>query len=113
MQNLDIRNCKATVAADKTYILEQIERTIKVDNFNRMMQDALKRGVEEVSVSLALTRRALSSQPSSQVLLIMAVQKNDLDSAINMIRAGAKVLEVLRTECVLSVLTIKPRLPLR
>ncbi|GAX80636.1 hypothetical protein CEUSTIGMA_g8071.t1 [Chlamydomonas eustigma] len=60
--------------SDKAYILEQIENTLSIDRFNQMMQDALRRGVMEV-------------------LLMLAVQKNDFQTAKNMVRNGAKVMQ--------------------
>jgi len=72
VDNLDIRKCKSTVASDKKYILGQVEQSLGIERFNQIMQDSLRRKVMEV-------------------MLISAVQKNDLDSTTKMVKAGVRV----------------------
>ena len=52
VDNLDLRNCQATVAADKDYIISQIESSLGMERFNLIMREALHR---KVSVSIQVT----------------------------------------------------------
>jgi hypothetical protein len=54
VDNLDLRNCQATVAADKDYIISQIESSLGMERFNLIMRQALHSKV---------TKRLDSSSP--------------------------------------------------